>query len=86
VGRVRDWLEASADEFRAASVYPVVLNALARAAVGKGGWVVRGVLEVARSQRCTRGSRVLLLHLGGTPAVHAYANQFGLMDLARFPI
>ena len=86
VERVRDRLEASADEFPAASVYPVVFNVLARAAVGKGGWVERGVLEVARSQRCTRGSGVLLLHLGGPPAVHAYANQFGSMELARFAI
>jgi hypothetical protein len=86
VERVRDRLEASADEFPAACVHPVVLNVLARVAVGKGGWVVGGVLEVARSLRCTRGSGVLLLHLGGPPAVHAYANQFGSMELARFAI
>lgn len=50
------------------------------------GKAVRGLLELVKRKRFEKGSRVLLLHLGGTPAVHAYANQFGSVDLVQFPI
>jgi 1-aminocyclopropane-1-carboxylate deaminase len=50
------------------------------------GKAVRGLLELAARGRFKKGSRVLLLHLGGTPAIHAYANQFGPVDLVPFPL
>ena len=50
------------------------------------GKAVRGLLELARRGSFKKGSRVLLIHLGGTPAVHAYANQFGPIDLVQFPV
>jgi 1-aminocyclopropane-1-carboxylate deaminase len=49
------------------------------------GKAVRGLLELSKRGSFKKGSRVLLLHLGGTPAVHAYANQFGPIDLVQFP-
>jgi 1-aminocyclopropane-1-carboxylate deaminase/D-cysteine desulfhydrase-like pyridoxal-dependent ACC family enzyme len=49
------------------------------------GKAVRGLLELSKRGSFKKGSRVLLLHLGGTPAVHAYANQFGPIDLLQFP-
>ena len=50
------------------------------------GKAVRGLLELAKRGSFKKGSRVLLIHLGGTPAVHAYANQFGPIDLVQFPV
>lgn len=50
------------------------------------GKAVRGLLDLARSGRFKKGSRILLLHLGGTPAVHAYANQFGPINFVQFPV
>jgi len=41
------------------------------------GKALRGLLELASNGRIEADSKVLLMHLGGTPAVHAYANQFG---------
>ncbi|HEY3148106.1 MAG TPA: D-cysteine desulfhydrase family protein [Dongiaceae bacterium] len=49
------------------------------------GKAVRGLLDLARSGHFRSDARILLLHLGGTPAVHAYANQFGTIDLKPFP-
>ena len=49
------------------------------------GKAVRGLLELAKRGSFRKGSRVLLIHLGGTPAVHAYANQCGPSDLGLFP-
>ena len=49
------------------------------------GKAIRGLLELAKGERFPKGSRVLLLHLGGTPAVHAYANRFGPIDLMALP-
>ena len=49
------------------------------------GKAVRGLLDLAQAGRFNKGSRVLLLHLGGTPAVHAYANRFGPIDLMPLP-
>lgn len=41
------------------------------------GKALRGLQELATQGRFESDSKVLLMHLGGTPAVHAYANQFG---------
>lgn len=46
------------------------------------GKALRGLQALAKMGRIARSSKVLLMHLGGTPAVHAYANQFGQPDLA----
>ena len=50
------------------------------------GKAIRGLLELAKRGRLREGSRILLLHLGGTPAVHAYASGFGVIDLKPFPV
>jgi 1-aminocyclopropane-1-carboxylate deaminase len=39
------------------------------------GKAVRGLLELIREGRFAPDQHVLLLHMGGTPAVHAYADQ-----------
>jgi 1-aminocyclopropane-1-carboxylate deaminase len=49
------------------------------------GKAVRGLLDLAKQHRFENNSRVLLMHLGGTPAVHAYASQFGSVNLSQFP-
>jgi len=48
------------------------------------GKAVRGLINLARQGRFDANARILLMHLGGTPAVHAYANQFGPIDLLPF--
>jgi 1-aminocyclopropane-1-carboxylate deaminase len=45
------------------------------------GKAVRGLLRLARQGRFEPEARILLMHLGGTPAVHAYANHFGPIEL-----
>jgi len=50
------------------------------------GKALRGLLELANNGRFESGCRILLMHLGGTPAVHAYANQFGSPNLSRLPV
>jgi len=49
------------------------------------GKALRGLLELANNNRFETNSRILFMHLGGTPAVHAYANQFGAIKLQPFP-
>jgi 1-aminocyclopropane-1-carboxylate deaminase/D-cysteine desulfhydrase-like pyridoxal-dependent ACC family enzyme len=49
------------------------------------GKAVRGLLKLANDGRFESGSRILLMHLGGTPAVHAYANQFDSPEFSLFP-
>jgi 1-aminocyclopropane-1-carboxylate deaminase len=49
------------------------------------GKALRGLLKLAQAGRFERGSKILFMHLGGTPAVHAYSNQFGEIDLKQFP-
>jgi len=39
------------------------------------GKALRGLIELIRGGALGSGQRVLLLHLGGSPAVHAYADQ-----------
>jgi 1-aminocyclopropane-1-carboxylate deaminase len=46
---------------------------------------VRGLLSIAKEGYFKRGSKILLMHLGGSPAIHAYANQFGAPNLKPFP-
>ncbi len=50
------------------------------------GKAVRELLALANDGRFASGCRILLMHLGGTPAVHAYANQFDLLSLSQFPV
>ncbi len=45
------------------------------------GKALRGLKMLASNGRFNSDSHILLMHLGGTPAVHAYANQFGEPDL-----
>ncbi|MGI9205609.1 MAG: 1-aminocyclopropane-1-carboxylate deaminase/D-cysteine desulfhydrase [Woeseiaceae bacterium] len=49
------------------------------------GKALRGLLSLAQESYFESGSRVLLMHLGGTPAVHAYVNQLGLPEFSPFP-
>ena len=49
------------------------------------GKALRGLLALSNDGRFEDGSRILLMHLGGTPAVHAYANQFDSPRFTQFP-
>jgi len=49
------------------------------------GKALRGLLALANGGRFDRDSAILLMHLGGTPAVHAYADQFGSIKSSQFP-
>ncbi len=49
------------------------------------GKALRGLLALSEQGRLAN-KRVLLLHLGGTPAVHAYANRFDPIDLQPLPV
>lgn len=48
------------------------------------GRAIRGLLKLANEARFEAGAKVLLMHLGGSPAIHAYAGQFGKLDLQQF--
>lgn len=45
------------------------------------GKAIRGLRELSKKGRFEKGSKILLMHLGGSPAVHAYANQFDEVKL-----
>jgi 1-aminocyclopropane-1-carboxylate deaminase len=47
------------------------------------GKALRGLQQLAADGRFGPDSRILLMHLGGNPAVHGYANQFGEPDLIQ---
>ena len=49
------------------------------------GKAIRGLLELNKQGRFEKGSRILLMHLGGSPAIHAYANQFDPINLKLLP-
>jgi 1-aminocyclopropane-1-carboxylate deaminase len=49
------------------------------------GRAVRGLLTLASRHRFEKNSKILIMHLGGTPAVHGYANQFDSVKFIRFP-
>ncbi len=48
------------------------------------GRAIRGLLNLADEKRFEPGATILLMHLGGTPAIHAYASQFGSVELQPF--
>ena len=50
------------------------------------GKAIRGLLELNEQGRFEKGSKILLMHLGGGPAIHAYANQFDHIELRELPI
>jgi 1-aminocyclopropane-1-carboxylate deaminase/D-cysteine desulfhydrase-like pyridoxal-dependent ACC family enzyme len=41
------------------------------------GKALRGLAKLIGEDRFESTDKVLVLHLGGTPAIHAYADQFG---------
>lgn len=49
------------------------------------GKALRGLHQLIRDGRFDPTAKVLLMHLGGTPAVHAYANQFGSLTFKPMP-
>jgi len=48
------------------------------------GRAIRGLLTLAEQKRFAPDAKILLMHLGGTPAIHAYAGQFGEVNLQPF--
>jgi len=49
------------------------------------GKAVRGLLDLAEQGRFEKGSVVVLLHMGGNPAVHGYADTFGPIEFKPVP-
>lgn len=49
------------------------------------GRAIRGLIDLHGANRFAPGDRVLLMHLGGSPAIHAYAGQFEPVRLTPFP-
>lgn len=48
------------------------------------GRAIRGLLDLTAEGRFEKNTTVLLMHLGGSPAIHAYAEQFGAVQLQPF--
>ncbi|WP_299852757.1 1-aminocyclopropane-1-carboxylate deaminase/D-cysteine desulfhydrase [uncultured Roseovarius sp.] len=48
------------------------------------GRAIRGLLDLSAASRFEPSAKVLLMHLGGAPAIHAYAGQFGDIALTPF--
>ncbi len=48
------------------------------------GRAIRGLLNLANEGRFEKTAKILLMHLGGSPAIHAYAGQFGSVELQPF--
>ncbi len=48
------------------------------------GRAIHGLLKLIDDGRLDRGAKVLLMHLGGSPAIHAYAGHFGPVQLNPF--
>lgn len=48
------------------------------------GRAIRGLLDLSAAGRFEPDAKVLLMHLGGAPAIHAYAGQFGDIELIPF--
>lgn len=48
------------------------------------GRAVHGLLRLAEEGRFEPSAKILLMHLGGSPALHAYAEQLGPVQLTRF--
>lgn len=49
------------------------------------GKAIRGLIKLAQQNRFEKNSKILLMHLGGTPAIHGYANHFEQINLTPFP-
>ncbi len=49
------------------------------------GKAIRGLMSLADDGRFESDCRILLMHLGGSPAVHAYANQFRPVEFSNSP-
>lgn len=49
------------------------------------GKALHGLLILAQANRFRPDSKILLMHLGGTPAIHAYANHFDTPNLRPMP-
>jgi len=72
---------------------PETIDAIRRLARSEGiiadpvyeGKALLGLIELIRSGVLGRGERVLLLHLGGTPAIHAYASQIRQRSFQALP-
>lgn len=47
------------------------------------GKAIRGLLELAKNGRFESDSKILFIHLGGNPAIHAYANQYKPIELKK---
>jgi len=43
-----------------------------------------GLLNLSGEDRFEKNAKILLMHLGGSPAIHAYAQQFGSVHLQPF--
>jgi 1-aminocyclopropane-1-carboxylate deaminase len=67
----------------------LTIEAIRRLARGEGliadpvyeGKAVRGLIQLVKEGHLGPGHRVLLLHMGGTPAVHGYADLLGVRPL-----
>lgn len=49
------------------------------------GKAIRGLLELSKQGRFENEAKILLMHLGGSPAIHAYTNHFDPVDLIQLP-
>ena len=50
------------------------------------GRAIRGLLNLAAEGRFEKDSKILLMHLGGSPAIHAYTEQFESVQLQPFNV
>ena len=50
------------------------------------GRAIRGLLQLNEQCRFEKNSKILLMHLGGSPAIHAYAGKFGSITLQPFAV
>lgn len=48
------------------------------------GRAIRGLLNLVDECRFDKDAKILLMHLGGSPAIHAYAGLFGSLQLKQF--
>ena len=63
----------------------VLLSSLMGADPVYVGRAIRGLLDLSVAGRFSAGNNILLMHLGGSPAIHAYSGQFGPVELTPFP-
>lgn len=48
------------------------------------GRAIRGLLNLTSENRFEKNAKILLMHLGGSSAIHAYAERFGSIQLRPF--